>query len=72
MSKYCIYWDRPAARLAVDDESFGGCTIFGVHHDCAKCPNLIEMGGYQILLFDDEFRDILRHFYELGRNARKK
>lgn len=44
MSKYCIYWDRPAAGLAVDDESFGGCTIFGVHHDCEKCPNLIEMG----------------------------
>lgn len=44
MSKYCIYWDRPAAGLTVDDESFGGCTIFGVHHDCATCPNLIEMG----------------------------
>ena len=25
-----------------------------------------EMGGYRILIFDDDFRDILRHFYELG------
>ena len=31
-----------------------------------------EMGGYRILLFDDEFRNILRHFYELARNARKE
>ena len=44
MSKYCIYWDRPAVGLAADDETFGGCTIFGVHHDCETCPNLIEMG----------------------------
>lgn len=29
-----------------------------------------EMGGYRILLFDDEFRDILRHFYELGLKAK--
>ena len=21
-----------------------GCEIFGVHHDCEKCPNLVEMG----------------------------
>ena len=45
MSKYCIYWDRPTGfGLTVDDEFLGGCTIFGVHHDCEKCPNLIEMG----------------------------
>ena len=25
-----------------------------------------EMGGYRILIFDDEFRDILRYFFELG------
>ena len=31
-----------------------------------------EMGGYRILLFDDEFRDVLRHFFELGlKKARK-
>ena len=30
-----------------------------------------EMGGYQILIFDDEFRDILRHFFELGLKAHK-
>lgn len=30
-----------------------------------------EMGGYRILIFDDEFRDVLRHFYELGLNAKK-
>lgn len=29
-----------------------------------------EMGGYRILIFDDEFRDILRHFYELGINSK--
>jgi len=50
MSKYCIYWNRPAAGLAVDDESFGGCTIFGVHHDCEKCPNLIEMGDALLIV----------------------
>ena len=45
MSKYCIYWDRPTGfGLTVDDEFLSGCTIFGVHHDCEKCPNLIEMG----------------------------
>ena len=37
-----------------------------------KYGDIDEMGGYQILLFDDEFRDILRHFYELGLNARKE
>lgn len=30
-----------------------------------------EMGGYRILIFDDEFRDVLRHFYELGLNAKE-
>ena len=30
-----------------------------------------EMGGYKILIFDDEFRDVLHHFFELGRNAQK-
>ena len=30
-----------------------------------------EMGGYRILIFDDEFRDVLRHFYELGLNTKK-
>jgi len=37
-----------------------------------KYGDIDEMGGYQILLFDDEFRDILRYFYELGKNARKE
>lgn len=31
-----------------------------------------EMGGYRILIFDDEFRDVLHHFFELGRNASHK
>jgi hypothetical protein len=30
-----------------------------------------EMGGYRILIFDDEFRDILRHFFELGMQKSK-
>lgn len=30
-----------------------------------------EMGGYRILIFDDDFRDILRHFFELGLKAKK-
>lgn len=30
-----------------------------------------EMGGYRILIFDDDFRDILRHFFELGLKAQK-
>ena len=30
-----------------------------------------EMGGYRILLFDDEFRDILRYFFELGLKTQK-
>lgn len=30
-----------------------------------------EMGGYKILIYDDEFRDVLNHFYELGLNAKK-
>lgn len=31
-----------------------------------------EMGGYRILLFDDEFRDVLRHFFELGLKTQKR
>ena len=31
-----------------------------------------EMGGYRILIFDDEFRDILHHFFELGRKSQKR
>lgn len=30
-----------------------------------------EMGGYRILIFDDDFRDILRHFFELGLKVQK-
>ena len=30
-----------------------------------------EMGGYRILIFDDEFRDVLHHFFELGLKAQK-
>ena len=29
-----------------------------------------EMGGYRILIFDDEFRDILHYFFELGIKAK--
>lgn len=31
-----------------------------------------EMGGYRILIFDNEFRDILRHFFELGIKSNQK
>lgn len=31
-----------------------------------------EMGGYRILIFDDDFRDILRHFFELGIKSKVK
>ncbi len=31
-----------------------------------------EMGGYRILIFDDEFRDILQHFFELGIKSKVK
>ena len=31
-----------------------------------------EMSGYRILIFDDEFRDILHHFFELGLKAQKE
>ena len=44
MSKYCIYQDRPVSGLTLDDSFLPGCEIFGVHHDCKGCPNLIEMG----------------------------
>ena len=38
-----------------------------------KYGDINEMGGYRIILFDDEFRNILRHFFELGRlNTRKE
>jgi hypothetical protein len=30
-----------------------------------------EMGGYEILMYDDEFRDVLRHFFELGIKAKE-
>ena len=41
MSKYCLLHDQPKNENS-------GCTIFGVHHDCEKCPNLIEMGEESI------------------------
>ena len=31
-----------------------------------------EMGGYRILIFDDEFRDILHYFFELGIKSKVK
>jgi hypothetical protein len=31
-----------------------------------------EMGGYRILISDDEFRDILRHFFELGIKSKRE
>ena len=31
-----------------------------------------EMGGYRILIFEDEFRDILRHFFELGLKVKRE
>lgn len=42
--KYCIRQDRPLTGLAGGDQFLGGCEIYGVHHDCVGCPNLVEMG----------------------------
>lgn len=56
MSKYCIYWDRPAG-FDLDGEFFGGCTILGVHHSCEKCPNLIEMGDGGITYSDNKIKE---------------
>ena len=44
MSKYCIYLDRPMSSTASGEEMLTGCMIFGVHHECKGCPNLVEMG----------------------------
>ena len=56
MSKYCIYWDRPVAEITFD-ESLGGYTIFGVHHYCEKCPNLIEMGDDGITYSENKIKE---------------
>jgi len=37
-----------------------------------KFGDIDEMGGYRILIFDDEFRGILHHFFELGFKAQKE
>ena len=42
--KYCIRQDRPLTGLAGGDQFHGGCEIYGVHHDCVGCPNLMDMG----------------------------
>lgn len=42
--KYCILKDRPLAGLTISDQCLPGCEIFGVHHACEGCPNLVEMG----------------------------
>ena len=43
--KYCIYKDQPMSSLTISGEPILlGCTIFGVHHDCEGCPNLVETG----------------------------
>lgn len=42
--KYCIYKDRPLPIMASGEQNFFGCEIFGVHHACEGCPNLVEMG----------------------------
>ena len=46
MSKYCLRLDRSIGYgLAVEGkEVLPGCEIYGVHHDCDGCPNLMEMG----------------------------
>ena len=44
MSKYCIRKDQPMPSWANGETILTGCEIYGVHHDCEKCPNLIEMG----------------------------
>ena len=42
--KYCIRKDRPLTGLAGGYQFLVGCEIYGVHHDCVGCPNLVEMG----------------------------
>ena len=31
-------------ELASGEQILTGCEIYGVHHECVKCPNLMEMG----------------------------
>lgn len=42
--KYCILKDQPMPELASGEQILTGCEIYGVHHECVKCPNLMEMG----------------------------
>ena len=42
--KYCILKDQPMPGLASGEQILIGCEIYGVHHECEKCPNLMEMG----------------------------
>ena len=44
MSKYCIRLDRPIPSRSSGEQIFTGCNIYGAHHDCKGCPNVIEMG----------------------------
>ena len=44
MSKYCIRLDRPMPEIAEGVQIMTGCKIYGVHHNCEGCPNLVEMG----------------------------
>ena len=42
--KYCIRQDRPMPTRANGEQALTGCEIYGVHHSCENCPNLMEMG----------------------------
>ena len=45
--KYCILRDRPLCGLTAGSQEealVGGCTIYGVAHECRKCPDCVEMG----------------------------
>ena len=41
--KYCILKDQPMPELS-GKQILTGCEIYGVHHECEKCPNLMDMG----------------------------
>lgn len=36
------------------EEVLPGCMVFGVHHDCEKCPNLIDMGDGSGITYSEQ------------------
>lgn len=54
--KYCIRLDTPMPITAGGEQVLTGCEIYGVRHDCEKCPNLTEMGdgAYNTISYKSE------------------